>query len=251
MKVTSNLMVDIPTLRCDDYITKARSVLRDDVFRELYVVDEKDRLMGYLDITDVLRVTDTKSNVTVGGFVREAAQVTPETPLVEVARAIMSANTNSAAVVDENGSFLAGVLFSELFPVLISRYNIPGRVDDVMSRKPVTCTSQDPIHRIYNLIVTSGFIAFPVMQKNEVIGIVSRRDLLRAGSIRASVKNQAETTVDRVMTTPVISVAPDDQIATASRLMGDHDISLLPVIDERKRLVGVIDRHDVLSCLAR
>lgn len=89
------------------------------------------------------------------------------------------------------------------------------------------------------------------MQKNEVIGIVSRRDLLRAGSIRASVKNQAETTVDRVMTTPVISVAPDDQIATASRLMVDHDISLLPVIDERKRLVGVIDRHDVLSRLAR
>lgn len=115
MKVTSNLMVDIPTLRCDDYITKARSVLRDDVFRELYVVDEKDRLMGYLDITDVLRVTDTKSNVTVGGFVREAAQVTPETPLVEVARAIMSANTNSAAVVDENGSFLAGYSFPNSF----------------------------------------------------------------------------------------------------------------------------------------
>jgi len=29
--------------------------------------------------------------------------------------------------------------------------------------------------------------------------------------------------------------------------MIDHDISILPVVDERKRLVGVIDRHDALS----
>ncbi len=249
MKVASNLMVKIPVLRYDDHVTKARSVLRDDVFRELYVVDEKNRLMGYLDISDVLRVVDTKSNVTIKGFVREAAQVARDTPLTEVARAIMDAYTNSAAVVDEDGVLQGGVLFSELFPVLISRRNIPGRVGDVMTREPVTCAPEDPIHKIYSLIVSSGFIAFPVVQKDEVIGIISRRDLLRAGNVRISVKNQADTTVDRVMTTPVISVTPDDQVATAARLMVDHDISILPVIDERKRIVGVIDRHDVSSCL--
>lgn len=249
MKVASNLMVKIPVLRYDDHATKARSVLRDDVFRELYVVDEKNRLMGYLDISDVLRVVDTKSNVTIKGFVREAAQVARDTPLTEVARAIMDAYTNSAAVVDEDGVLQGGVLFSELFPVLISRRNIPGRVGDVMTREPVTCAPEEPIHKIYSLIVSSGFIAFPVVQKDEVIGIISRRDLLRAGNVRISVKNQADTTVDRVMTTPVISVTPDDQVATAARLMVDHDISILPVIDERKRIVGVIDRHDVSSCL--
>ncbi|HOI13947.1 MAG TPA: CBS domain-containing protein [Methanoculleus sp.] len=247
MKVASNLMVEIPTLRYDEYVTKARSVLRDDVFRELYVVDEKNRLMGYLDISDVLRVIDTKSNVTIKGFVREAAQVALNTPLAEVGIAIMNARTNSAAVVNEDGTYLGGVLFSELFPVLISRRDIPGRVEDAMSREPVTSSPDDPIYRIYSLIVASGFIAFPVVQKKEVIGIVSRRDLLRAGSIRISVKNQADTTVERVMTTPVISVTPDDSLATASQLMVDHDISILPVIDERKRLVGVIDRHDVLA----
>jgi len=249
MKVASNLMVKIPVLRYDDHVTKARSVLRDDVFRELYVVDEKNRLMGYLDISDVLRVVDTKSNVTIKGFVREAAQVARDTPLTEVARAIMDAYTNSAAVVDEDGVLQGGVLFSELFPVLISRRNIPGRVGDVMTREPITCAPEDPIHKIYSLIVSSGFIAFPVVQKDEVIGIISRRDLLRAGNVRISVKNQADTTVDRVMTTPVVSVTPDDQVATAARLMVDHDISILPVIDERKRIVGVIDRHDVSSCL--
>ncbi|KUK63554.1 MAG: CBS domain containing protein [Methanoculleus marisnigri] len=247
MKVASNLMVEIPTLRYDEYVTKARSVLRDDVFRELYIVDEKNRLMGYLDISDVLRVMDTKSNVTVKGFIREAAQVAPNTPLAEVGLAILNARTNSAAVVNEDGTFKGGVLFSELFPVLISRRDIPGRVETVMTREPITCAPDDPILRIYSLIVASGFSAFPVVQKKETIGVISRRDLLRAGNVRTSVKNQADTTVDRVMTTPVITVTPDDSIATASRLMIDHDISILPVVDERKRLVGVIDRHDALS----
>lgn len=247
MKVASDLLVDIPTLHYDDYVTKARSVLRDDVFRELYVVDEKNRLRGYLDISDVLRVMDTKSNVTIKGFVREAARISGNTTLAEAGTAILEARTNSAAVVNEDGVYQGGVLFSELFPVLISRRTIPGRVEDAMSQEPVTCTPDAPIHRIYSLIVSSGFTAFPVVQKDEAIGVVSRRDLLRAGSIRISVKNQAETTIERVMTTPVISVAPDEEIATASRLMVEHDVSMLPVIDERKHLVGVIDRHDVLS----
>jgi len=251
MKVASNLMRAIPTLHYDDYVTKARSVLRDDIFRELYIVDERDRLKGYLDISDVLQVTDTKSNVTIQGYIKEAARVAPDTPLAEVASAILTARTNSAAIVEEDGLLRGGVLFSELFPVLISRNDPRGRVEDAMSREPVTCSPEDPIHRIYNLIVTSGFIAFPVMQKKDVIGIISRRDLLRAGNVRTSVKNQADTTVDRVMTTPVITVAPNDPVETASRLMVDHDISILPVIDERKRLVGVIDRHDVLSSLPR
>lgn len=249
MKMAANLMVSIPTLHNDDYVTKARSILRDDVFRELYILDEKDRLAGYLDISDVLRVVDTKSNVTIKGFVREAARVTPDTPLTEVGRAIMNARTNSAAVVDEDSTYLGGVLFSELFPILISRRGTPGKVRGVMSHEPVTCAPEDPIHRIYSLIIASGFIAFPVVQKGEPIGIISRRDLLRAGNIRMSVKNQADTTVDRVMTTPVITVTPDDPVATAARLMVDHDISILPVVNEKKKIVGIIDRHDVSSCL--
>lgn len=249
MKTAGSLVVKIPVLRHDDHVTKARSVLRDDVFRELYVVDERNRLAGYLDISDVLRVVDTKSNITIKGFIREAAQVSPGTSLIMTARTIMDAYTNSAAVVDEGGNLKGGVLFSEIFPILISQHTVSGRVGDAMSQEPVTSVSGDPIHKIYGLIVSSGFIAFPVVQKGKVIGIVSRRDLLRAGSIRISLKNLADTTVDRVMTTPVISVTPDELVATAAQLMVDHDISILPVIDEEEKIVGVIDRHDVAGSL--
>jgi len=114
MIVAADLMVEIPALRYDDHVTKARSILRDDVFREVYIVDDRDKLVGYIDISDVLRVVDTKSNITVEGFVREAAQVTPDTPLTDVSNAILNARTNSAAVVDKDAAYLGGAQLSSI-----------------------------------------------------------------------------------------------------------------------------------------
>ncbi len=249
MKVASDLIVDIPILRHNEFVTKARSILREDVFRELYVVDERNHLLGYLDITDVLRVTDTRSNVTIEGFIDEAATVHLDTPLEQVALAIRKARTNSAAVVDAEGAVRGGVLLSELFPVIISRHEIHGSVSDHMSRDVATCSPQDRVHHIYNLIVASGFNSFPVVEKNqEVVGIVSRRDVLRAGRIRPAVKNAADTTIERIMTTPVVVTSPDDLVENAARMMVKYDISMIPVV-QNGRIAGVIDRHDVLNAL--
>jgi len=246
MKVASNLIREIPTIRYDEFVTRARSLLRDDVFREIYVVDEKNRLRGYLDITDALKVTDTKSNITVEGFIKDAASVRPDSSLEQVALAIRDALTNSAAIVDQDRSVQGGALLSELFPILITRHEIRGRVADYMSKRAVTIAPHERIQKIYTLIIESGYNAFPVVEKHDVIGIVSRRDLLRAGRVRTSLKNAADTNVEGVMTTPVVTITPDEPAETAARLMVQHDINLLPVVNE-KRIVGIIDRHDVLN----
>ncbi|MDN7024160.1 CBS domain-containing protein [Methanoculleus sp. FWC-SCC1] len=248
MKVASDLMVAVPKLHYNDFVTKARSVLREDVFRELYVLDDRDHLLGYLDISDALKVTGTKSNVTVEGFVKEAATTSPDAPLGQVAQAIRKYSSSSAAIVDTDGRVLGGVLLSDLFPVLTSRHEIRGRVADVMSRDVVTAAPHDPIPRIYTLITASGFSAFPVVAKRDLIGIVSRRDLLRAGSVRTAVKNAADSTVERIMTTPAVTVSPDETVGAAAALMVRHNISRLPVVEDA-HLVGIIDRHDVLNAL--
>jgi CBS domain-containing protein len=64
MKTAQDFIIEIPVLKNNDQITKARQILRDDRFREVYVVDAKKNLLGYMDLTDGLRVTATKSNVT-------------------------------------------------------------------------------------------------------------------------------------------------------------------------------------------
>ena len=246
MKVAQDFMVEIPVLRFSDQITKARQILRDDRFREIYVVDDAKKMLGCIDITDALRVTATKSNVTVEGFIKDAPQVHAADPIERVAKEIRKFRTDGAAVVNEQRQVIGGVLLSDLFPVLISRHELHGNVADHMTRNVVTADAADSIQHIYMLIVESGFSAFPVVKKKKIIGIVSRRDLLRGGRTRAAIAHAVHTAVGEIMTKEVITIRPDEAISLAAELLVRHDISRLPVIDGGS-LAGIVDRHDVIA----
>ncbi|MDD1662124.1 MAG: CBS domain-containing protein, partial [Methanomicrobiales archaeon] len=151
MKTAESVMVKVPVLSLSDHITRARQILRDDIYREVYVQDEKKHLAGYVDITDALRITDTRSNVTVEGFLKDAVSVAPADTLEKVARVIRDAATDSAAVVNGQRTILGAVLLSEIFPILITRHELRGSVGDWMSRGVVTAMAHEPIQKVYTL----------------------------------------------------------------------------------------------------
>jgi CBS domain-containing protein len=247
MKTAADFMVEFPSLRSDDRITKARQILRENSYREVFVHDGKRKLLGYIDITDVLRVTATKSDVTIDGFIKDITPVLPGDSVGHVLITLRTNRTDSVPVVDVQSTLLGGVILSELFPVVITTQRLHGSVGDSMTRDVVTCSTEDTIQRIHTLIVESGYSAFPVIKKKKVVGMISRRDLLKDGRWRTS--SEATTTVDNLMTTPVITAGPGDDVRTAADIMVKHDISRLPVM-ENDRIIGIIDRHDILNCLA-
>lgn len=248
MKMVSDFMVDVPLLKQDDMVTKARQILRDDSFREIYIHDGKKKLLGYIDITDVLRIMATKSNVTVDGYMKEPATVLKSTPIEGAVRSIREFRTDSAAVIDEKRSIIGGVIISDLFPIIITRHELRGLAGDYMTKKVISCAPEDPVHKIYSLIVESGFSAFPVIKKNKCLGIISRRDLLKAGRVRSVVENNAATPIETIMTKTVISVSPEEPVQSAAALMVRYDISRVPVL-ESTRVVGILDRHDIMKAL--
>ena len=247
MKTAADFLVEFPALRSDDRITKARQILRENVYREVYVHDAKRKLLGYIDITDVLRITATKSDVTIDGFLRDIIPVLPGDFIGQVLATIRKNKTDSVPVVDDHSVLLGGVLLSELFPVVITMQRLHGSVCDSMTRDVVTCSAGDTIQRIHTLMIDSGYFAFPVTKKKKVVGMISRRDLLKDGRWRSSY--ETTTTVDTLMTTPVVTAGPGDDVRTTADIMVKHDISRLPVM-ENDRIIGIIDRHDILKCLA-
>jgi len=48
----------------------------------------------------------------------------------------------------------------------------------------------------------------------------------------------------------VVTVTPDQSIDTASRILAQKKIGALPVLDERRRLVGIISERDIIRGLA-
>jgi CBS domain-containing protein len=249
MKTAQDFMIGIPVLKYNDQITKARQILRDDRFREVYIVDAKKNILGYIDLTDGLRVTATKSNVTVEGYIKEGPTVNPGDSLEQVARVMRDNETDSVAVIDSNRHILGGVLLSDVFPVITSRHELRGTVASHMTTDVIIASPTDTIQKIYTMIMESGFSAFPVVKKKRIVGLISRRDLIRTRRVQSVIAHHAQTTIEEIMSKDVITISPDEPIGSAAELLVKHDVSRLPVTDG-DRIVGIVDRHDVLRGLA-
>lgn len=49
-----------------------------------------------------------------------------------------------------------------------------------------------------------------------------------------------------VMVRHVITIGPDEEVSQAARMLADHDISALPVVDEQRRMLGILSEADLL-----
>ncbi|MBR1368522.1 hypothetical protein RJ53_02980 [Methanocalculus chunghsingensis] len=250
MKVARDLMIEVTSLKKNEYVTRARQILRDDVYREIYITDDQGHLSGMIDITDVLRVPDTRSNVTIAGFIRDVPGISLDTPLEDAALTILKTGTDSIPVSAGNGKFVGSILLRDLFPILVSRHEITGNVKDVMTGDVVCCDTEDTIQKVYSLITDTGYASLPIVKGKELLGVISRRDLVENGGIRRSLGNSSNTRIGKVMTTPVITATPDMPVSEASHLLVSHDISRMPVVSEGT-VVGILDRHDVLRTIVK
>lgn len=106
------------------------------------------------------------------------------------------------------------------------------------------------------LMEKSNIHHLPVLEADKVVGMLSDRDiLLGVGGLTSSQRNAKDDDGERVlgarcvgqiMTTPVITMSPDDTVVQAARLMIERKISALPVV-ENEKLVGILTDADLLS----
>jgi CBS domain-containing protein len=157
--------------------------------------------------------------------------------------------TDSVAVVDSSRHIIGGVLLSDVFPVITSRHELRGTVASHMTTEVIIASPTDTIQKIYTMIMESGFSAFPVVKKKRIVGLISRRDLIRTRRVQSVIAHHAQTTIEEIMSKDVITINPDEPIGSAAELLVKHDVSRLPVTDG-DRIVGIVDRHDVLRGLA-
>lgn len=99
-----------------------------------------------------------------------------------------------------------------------------------------------PLARVLEELLHDGAGLLPVAHDGSVVGVVTASDLLK---LVESVKP-----VSDVMTSQLVVVQPTDRVIHARRLMMDHHVERLPVLDHGK-LVGIVGEGDIASGLAR
>jgi len=115
-------------------------------------------------------------------------------------------------------------------------------VKDRMSGHPVTVRRDTDYKAALQVMHDRALHHVPVVDpEGRLVGIVAERDLLLA-ALRYL---QAKIEVGEVMHRDPVTTRPEASIAAAAALMVAHHIGGLPVVDDRKEVVGVITETDI------
>lgn len=109
--------------------------------------------------------------------------VTPDTEIMRAIRLLVDQDLSGFPVVEENGE-LAGLLTErDIIKVAIQAGyfdEIGGSVASVMSRDVETVHPDDSLMDVAERFAESSHRRFPVMEENRLVGLICRRDVLRA-----------------------------------------------------------------------
>ncbi len=117
---------------------------------------------------------------------------------------------------------------------------------DLKGRALFSIEPEDPVLEAIRMMADRHVGALLVMRGTELAGILSERDYARKVVLLG--RSSAETPVWQIMTSPVITVSPDSSIQECMRLMTDHRIRHLPVMDGG-RVVGMISIGDLVKAV--
>lgn len=108
-------------------------------------------------------------------------------------------------------------------------------------KEPYTLNVGDTVGRWHELVAETGHTRYPVVDGDNVVqGIVTAKDV---------VGYDPTEKVEEVMTRNPITVSATTPVASAAHRMVWEGIELVPVVDENRKLQGVISRHDVIKAL--
>ncbi|GAA3480699.1 CBS domain-containing protein [Streptomyces yanii] len=116
-------------------------------------------------------------------------------------------------------------------------------VGEVMTSEVVCASRQTPLDDVVRLLDRNHIRALPVVDHDDkVVGVVSGADLAHCSGA---------TTAGELMTTPAVTVHPEQRVSDAARLMERQNVDRLPVVDEEDRLIGIATRRDLLRVFLR
>ncbi|MEO7564103.1 MAG: CBS domain-containing protein [Sphingomicrobium sp.] len=120
-------------------------------------------------------------------------------------------------------------------------------IADVLRRKGAEIETTAPAASLTDAIAQLGarrIGALPVMSDDGVVGMFSERDVIFA--LRDHGPDVLSWSVERIMTSPVVTVGPDHDVLAALGLMTDRRIRHLPVCDGGQ-LVGIVSIGDLVK----
>jgi len=116
-------------------------------------------------------------------------------------------------------------------------------IRELMTPNPSTVHAKSTVVDAAQLMKQIDAGVVPVTENGRLTGMVTDRDI--AIRVVAEGKDPGSTTVGEVASTNLVTIDPQQDLDEALRLMAQHKVRRLPVVEEDGRLVGVVAQADV------
>ena len=116
-------------------------------------------------------------------------------------------------------------------------------ISDLMTKDPRSLESGASVTEAARLMRDEDAGMIPVVEGDTLVGTVTDRDI--AVRVVAEGRPPESVTVGEIASRTLVTIAPQQDLAEALRLMARHQVRRLPVVEEDGRLVGIVAQADV------
>jgi len=150
---------------------------------------------------------------------------------------------------------------------------MPNTVADVMSRDPVVVKSETPLKEAVQILAERRISGLPVVDDaGKLVGIISETDLMwqetgvtppayimfldsviylqNPGNYERDLHKVLGQTVGEVMSKNPITISANKSLKEAAKVMQEHSVHRLPVLDSEGQVIGILTRGDVIRAMA-
>jgi acetoin utilization protein AcuB len=124
-------------------------------------------------------------------------------------------------------------------------------VRDIMTKNVITITSDTYVLDAERIMDQNRIGRLPVVDDGELVGIVTKNDVLKASPTSTTPTNQrhlfylmSKLTVKEIMKTTILKISPDTPIEKAIAIAQKNKVGSLPVVEEGK-VIGILTTNDV------
>lgn len=250
-----------PSIHKHELATKARALIRDFDLRILPVTDENGKLLGKVSRRDIMAISSSVSPIRVEGIMTPARHIAKvEDEAYSTIKQMLQVDVWYAPVVSSDSEKIyKGVLGLENFIEPLMKTN-PEKflkdVSEVMTKNVMACSPDDEVDNIWRLMREKRLAGLPVTKNGKLVGIVTQKDLLGSGAIFPAFESlkgrfRDSSKILSIMETNIMAVKSSVKLIKVARLMVSKDIGRVPVIDEGGKLIGIVDREDIVRLLIR
>ncbi len=236
-------------------------------FIKRIVIASKNRPIGIVterDISNFLEQDKTAKaldEIPIKYVMKKAPIIIPdgvEDHLEQCATRMETFNIGSVILVNDSGDLIGIVTKTDITKVFSKIYGGQYQVKDYMTKKLITCRKTDSLKFAQNMMNKNNISRLVVTDNKGVpVGIITTNNFLTHSDYFSSGKTRTRDyllplksqnlQVRDLLNDDLLTVEEGEDLAKAASMMIKNKVSGIPVLDNNKNLVGVIDKSDIVK----